>query len=68
MHFKETGYGFEWGAASIERISSDNKTGWIVVQVKSDKGSVQVYVTRTGKIRVFSNDKELSPHTDKGEK
>ena len=53
MHYKETEYGFEYGAATVERWHSDHKQGWVYMSVKSPKQAVHIYVTKTGKIRVY---------------
>jgi DNA-binding sugar fermentation-stimulating protein len=52
MHFSNCQYGFEWGAAKITRLFSDEKKGWITVEVKTPKEELQIYVTKTGKIRI----------------
>lgn len=54
-----TPYGFKYGGAEVMRVASDEKRGWVVLQVKSEKGTVQVYVTKTGKIRVHWDDQEM---------
>lgn len=55
IHFKNTDYGFEWGAATIERRFSDKKREWVVLGITTPRDALQVYVTKTGKVRVFSN-------------
>ena len=52
MHYKEIKYGFEYGSAIIERLFSDDKKGWITIGIKTPKDDIQIYVTKTGKIRV----------------
>jgi hypothetical protein len=59
MHYKETEYGFEWGAAKIERCFSDDKKGWVTLLLKTPKDELQIYVTKTGKVRVHKNLVEL---------
>ena len=54
VHFAITKYGFEYGNAKIERLMSDEKRGWVIIQLKSDKADMQIYITRTGKVRVLS--------------
>lgn len=56
MHYKETEYGFEWGAATIERFFSDEKKGWVTLGLKTKKypEGIQIYITKTGKVRIFS--------------
>ena len=51
-HYRETRYGFEYGSAKITRLFSDDKKGWVTLEVKTPKQEIQIYVTRTGKIRV----------------
>jgi hypothetical protein len=56
MHYKETKYGFEYGAAKVERIFSDDKAGWVALEIKTPKHKhgLQIYVTKTGKVRIHS--------------
>ena len=57
MHYAETEYGFEWGAVKVERIFSDDKKGWVTLGLTTPKHpyGIQIYVTKTGKIRIFGN-------------
>ena len=50
-----TPFGFEYGPVTVERACADEKKGWVILLVKTAKYPVglQVYVTRTGKVRVF---------------
>lgn len=54
IHCAETPYGFEWGAAKIERGFSDAR-GWVTLLVTTKKypRGIQVYITKSGKVRVF---------------
>jgi len=65
MHYKETKYGFEYGDAKVSRICSDEKKGWVVLEIASSKypdyRAIQIYVTKTGKIRIFSREGEWFP-------
>jgi len=47
-----TEYGFQFGAALVERCMETGKGG-VVVTVKTPKCTLDVYVTKTGKVRVF---------------
>ena len=49
-----TQYGFEWGPVEISRAMSDEQKGWVIFLVKTKKypNGIQVYVTKTGKVRV----------------
>jgi len=52
MHFKNTPYGFEYGSATITRAHSDNKKGFVVLLLETPREEIQIYVTKTGLIRV----------------
>lgn len=54
IRYEETQYGFNYGAAEITRIHSDDKQGWVILSLKSPKAELQIYVTKTGKIRVWN--------------
>jgi hypothetical protein len=58
-----TDYGFNWGPLNIERACSDDKKGWVLLLVKTEKyqSGIEVYVTKTGKVRVFGSGKEWKP-------
>ncbi len=53
-HYRETEYGFEYGAAKVTRMCSDVKKGWIVLRIETPRQDLQVYVTKTGKVRVHA--------------
>ena len=46
---------FEYGAAKVTRLFSDDEKGWICLGVATPKSPIawQIYVTKTGKVRVF---------------
>lgn len=55
MHYKETSFGFEYGPVRVERLFSDEKNGWVTLGIGTDKYpylGIQVYVTKTGKVRI----------------
>lgn len=58
-----TDYGFKYGAAEVTRIHADESKGYVLIAVKSPKDELQIYVTRTGKIRVwnYKTGQELKP-------
>ena len=60
VHYKETEYGFEYGDMKVERLTSDDEKGWVVLGVSSTKSNLQIYVTKTGKIRVDKDGVELT--------
>lgn len=57
VHYAEAAYGFEYGCAKVVRLCSDDKKGWVVIGIETPKfrenGGLHVYVTKTGKVRVF---------------
>jgi hypothetical protein len=59
IHYEPTTYGFDYGSAKVTRLFSDFKKGWVVVGIESKKQELQIYVTKTGKIRVFSKNGEM---------
>ncbi|KKK69658.1 hypothetical protein LCGC14_2931840 [marine sediment metagenome] len=67
MKYKETKYGFEYGAAKVARACSDEKKGWVVMILTTPKhpNGIQIYVTKTGKVRVHSKDGEWTPDPPK---
>ena len=52
MNYQETKYGFDYGAAKIERKCSDDKKGWVCLGIETPKATLSVYVTKTGKVRI----------------
>jgi len=56
IEYKELKYGFKYGAAKVTRLFSDEKKGWVTLGVETPKSVIQVYVTKTGKIRIHSRD------------
>ena len=67
IHFKQTQYGFEYGDAKITRLFSDKKKGWVAIGLGSSKykNSIQLYVTKTGKVRIFLEGTEWFPEAPK---
>lgn len=61
MHYRETQCGFEFGAATVTRLCSDEEEGWVEISIRTPKSNVQVYVTKTGKVRVYLDNEELKP-------
>ena len=54
IELTETKYGFRYGSAEVTRIASDKKKGWVVLEIRTLKDFIQVYATKTGKIRVYN--------------
>jgi hypothetical protein len=61
IHFKETDYGFEYGALTVERVASDEAKGWVVMRADTAKTRLQIYATKTGKVRIYRDGKEVKP-------
>ena len=62
MKIETTQYGFTYGAATVERSASDESKGWVYLTIHTPKPEqkVAVYVTKTGKTRVYKNGVELT--------
>ena len=52
IRYEETDYGFNYGAAEITRCWSDELKGWVILQLDTPKEKLQIYVTKTGKVRI----------------
>jgi hypothetical protein len=63
MKCNDIPYGFEYGAAKMTRCMSDEKKGWVVLMLETPKANIQIYVTKTGKVRVYDYNlnKEMRP-------
>lgn len=63
MESYSTPFGFVFGPVEITRLCSDEKKGWVVISLQTDKMKdkrMQIYVTKTGKVRIHDhNGKEL---------
>lgn len=56
---EDTQYGFRYGSATVHRMHANEKDGSVVVSIDTPRAAIQVYVTRTGKVRVFNSAREL---------
>jgi regulation of enolase protein 1 (concanavalin A-like superfamily) len=65
IEYTELTYGFRYGAAEITRLFSDDKKGWVTLQLKTPKEDIQIYITKTGKVRINNNDGEFKAPTKK---
>ena len=50
----ETNYGFIYGAATVERCFS-LKQGHVMIALRTPKAVLDIYVTKTGKVRIFDH-------------
>ena len=58
INYKELQYGFEYGSAKVTRLFSNDKKGTVTLEIKTAKQTIQVYVTKTGKIRIHDSQGE----------
>ena len=56
---ERTDCGFQFGAATVECFASDEKRGVAIIGLTTPKHSFQIYVTKTGKVRIFSKGMEV---------
>lgn len=60
--------GFEYGSAKVTRLLANQEKGFVIVAVETPKygpgNFMQIYVTKTGKVRVFDKGGEWTPPTD----
>jgi len=65
MHYRETTFGFEYGAAEVCRLWADERQGRVCIGLASTRyytpNNIVIYVTRTGKVRIFSGGQEWKP-------
>jgi len=62
IHYKETPYGFEWGALKVNRLFSDATQKWVTLGIDTPKNQkIQVYVTERGEVRIFDQLGEWTP-------
>jgi hypothetical protein len=65
MYFAKTKYGFHYGAAKLKRLFSDDKKGWVTLGLETPKyegnKNIQIYVTKTGKVRIYDSRGEWTP-------
>lgn len=48
MHYKETNYGFEWGALKVERLGSFK--GYVVLGITTPYQTLEVTTSPTGRV------------------
>ena len=54
MQIQRTPHGFDWSCAKIECLASDEKKGWIYLGVTTPKDSIEIYITKSGKVKVYT--------------
>lgn len=72
LHYAETQYGFQYGAAHVTRLFSDEKQGWVTLGLETKQyigqNVIQIYVTKSGKVRIHDSSGEWTPPSKKGKK
>lgn len=53
IRYEITQFGFNWGAAVIERLCDNEKTGSVCLSIRAGENMLSIYVTKSGKFRVF---------------
>lgn len=53
---KNTDHGFEWDSVSVNRLWAENQKGRKVLGVTTPKQDISIYITKTGKVRVYGKD------------
>ena len=53
-----TEYGFNFGAATVTRVTSDKKGG-VAIAIVTLKSRIEVCATKTGKVRLYRDNKEI---------
>ena len=65
IKYEETKYGFNYGSAKITRLFSDEKKKWVTIGVSTPKyegnKGIQIYITKTGKVRIHDSRGEWRP-------
>ena len=53
-NIRRTSFGFDWSCAKIECLASDEKKGWVYLGVTTPRDSIEIYITKSGKMRVYN--------------
>ena len=61
MHYNETRFGFEWGAARVSRAMCDARQGWVVIDLETPRQILQIFVSRAGRVRISDSRGEWVP-------
>jgi len=68
MRLEQREFGFIYGPAEVTRIASDDEKGWVVLGIVTAKTELQIYATKTGKVRVYTyGGREWKEKTDEAE-
>ncbi len=65
IEYEELKYGFRYGAAKVTRLFSDEDKEWVTLGLETPKRTLQIYVTKTGKVRIHDHGgKEWFPESE----
>jgi len=53
INYKETDYGFIFGSAEITRRIFDSSRGWVLIELKTPKRNIQLYITKAGEVKII---------------
>lgn len=56
---QRTEFGFQFGAALVECLASDKKERNAIIGLTTPKHKFQIHVTKTGKVRIYTNGMEV---------
>lgn len=67
MNFENDEFSLTYGPAKVERFRHDDKEGWSMLFLETpkynDNKRIQIYVTKTGKVRIFDHSGEWQQPT-----
>ena len=43
-----------WSCAKIKCLASDEKKGWVYLGVTTPRDSIEIYITKSGKMKVYN--------------
>lgn len=52
MFYADIPCGFAWGPVNVIRVTSDEKSGWVVLAIDTKKNHLELRITKTGHIRI----------------
>jgi len=65
VRYEESKYGFNYGSSKVERLHYDPKKGSVWLGINTPKAKygrgIQIYVTKTGKVRIYDDRGEWMP-------
>ena len=61
MNAKRIEHGIEWGSSKMTLLFRDDKKQWVTWGLDTPKHSLQIYVTKTGKVRIHDKHGEWTP-------